>query len=180
MSILIKNATIINAKNTQKANILIKDNKITQISSAMSDAERVIDASGKLVMPGLIDMHVHFRDPGQEYKEDIITGSHAAAAGGVTTACCMANTKPVNDSPLIAKYMIQKAKDCGLIDLYPISAITQGSKGERLVDMGKMLEAGCIAFSDDGLPVVSSDVMRAALEYSAHHGSFIINHSQDC
>ena len=92
----------------------------------------------------------------------------------------MANTKPVNDNPLIAKYMIQKAKDCGLIDLYPISAITQGSKGERLVDMGKMLEAGCIAFSDDGLPVVSSDVMRAALEYSAHHGSFIITHSQDC
>ena len=180
MSILIKNATIINANDTQKANILIKDNKITQISSAMSDADRVIDASGKLVMPGLIDMHVHFRDPGQEYKEDIITGSRAAAAGGVTTACCMANTKPVNDSPLIAKYMIQKAKDCGLIDLYPISAITQGSKGERLVDMGKMLEAGCIAFSDDGLPVVSSDVMRAALEYSAHHGSFIINHSQDC
>ena len=180
MSILIKNATIINANDTQKANILIKNNKITQISSAMSDADRVIDASGKLVMPGLIDMHVHFRDPGQEYKEDIITGSRAAAAGGVTTACCMANTKPVNDNPLIAKYMIQKAKDCGLIDLYPISAITQGSKGERLVDMGKMLEAGCIAFSDDGLPVVSSDVMRAALEYSAHHGSFIINHSQDC
>ena len=109
MSILIKNATIINANDTQKANILIKDNKITQISSAMSDAERVIDASGKLVMPGLIDMHVHFRDPGQEYKEDIITGSRAAAAGGVTTACCMANTKPVNDNPLIAKYMIQKA-----------------------------------------------------------------------
>lgn len=180
MNILIKNATIINASGTQKANILIKDNHIAKIDNSLCDAERVIDASGKLVMPGLIDMHVHFRDPGQEYKEDIITGSKAAAAGGVTTACCMANTRPVNDSPITAKYMVDKAQKCGLIDLYPISAITQGSKGERLVDMGKMLEAGCIAFSDDGLPVSSSDVMRAALEYSAHHGSFIINHSQDC
>lgn len=180
MEILIKNATIINHNETIKANILIKDDKIKEITTALKGADHVIDAAGKLVMPGLIDMHVHFRDPGLEYKEDIITGSRAAAAGGVTTACCMANTRPVNDSPLIAKYMINKANECGLIDLLPISAITKGSGGEELVDMGKMLEAGCIAFSDDGLPVTSSDAMRAALLYSAFHGSFIINHSQDC
>ena len=180
MEILIKNATIVNHNESIKANILIKDDKIKEITTALKGADRVIDATDKLVMPGLIDMHVHFRDPGLEYKEDIITGSRAAAAGGVTTACCMANTRPVNDSPLIAKYMINKAKECGLIDLLPISAITKGSSGEELVDMGKMLEAGCVAFSDDGLPVTSSDAMRAALEYSAFHGSFIINHSQDC
>lgn len=180
MEILIKNATIVNHNESIKANILIKDDKIKEITTALKGADRVIDATDKLVMPGLIDMHVHFRDPGLEYKEDIITGSRAAAAGGVTTACCMANTRPVNDSPLIAKYMINKANECGLIDLLPISAITKGSSGEELVDMGKMLEAGCVAFSDDGLPVTSSDAMRAALEYSAFHGSFIINHSQDC
>lgn len=185
MKILIKNGTIVNSDGMLKAAVLLDGEIISEIISdeakiKQARAERVIDASGKLVFAGLIDMHVHFRDPGQEYKDDIFTGSAAAVAGGVTTAACMANTKPVNDNPLISKYIIQKAKECGLIDLLPISAITKASGGEKLVDMGKMLEAGCVAFSDDGLPVSSSEVMRAALEYSAFFGSFIINHSQDC
>ena len=185
MKILIKNGTIVNSDGMLKAAVLLDGEIISEIISdeakiKQTRAERVIDASGKLVFAGLIDMHVHFRDPGQEYKDDIFTGSAAAVAGGVTTAACMANTKPVNDNPLISKYIIQKAKECGLIDLLPISAITKASGGEKLVDMGKMLEAGCVAFSDDGLPVSSSEVMRAALEYSAFFGSFIINHSQDC
>lgn len=187
MKTLIKNGTIINADKSIKAALLLEYEQIAaiiedaaKITQAENEANRVIDAAGKLIFAGLIDMHVHFRDPGQEYKDDIYTGCAAAVAGGVTTAACMANTKPVNDNPLIAKYMINKANECGLIDLLPISAITKASQGEKLVDMGKMLEAGCVAFSDDGLPVSNSEVMRAALEYSAFHGSFIINHSQDC
>ncbi|MDR0467315.1 MAG: dihydroorotase, partial [Campylobacteraceae bacterium] len=133
-----------------------------------------------LIFPGLIDMHVHFRDPGFEYKDDVITGSESAVAGGVTTALPMANTNPVNDNASITKEMIKKANKRGLIDLLPIGAITKGFGGDRVVEMGDMLEAGVVAFSDDGLPVSNSAVMRAALEYSKYFGSFVINHSEDC
>ncbi|WP_086268158.1 dihydroorotase [Campylobacter devanensis] len=180
MKTLIKNGTIINANESKKANILIQDDKIIAITTDEPSADIVIDANGKLVMPGLIDIHVHFRDPGFEYKDDIITGSQTAVAGGVTACCPMANTNPVNDNVAITRDMIEKAKKRGLIDLMPIGAITKGMKGGGITEMGEMSEAGCVAFSDDGLPVSSSDVMRAALEYSAFHGSFIINHSQDC
>ncbi|WP_086252656.1 dihydroorotase [Campylobacter devanensis] len=180
MKTLIKNGTIINANESKKANILIQDDKIIAITTDEPSADIVIDANGKLVMPGLIDIHVHFRDPGFEYKDDIITGSQTAVAGGVTACCPMANTNPVNDNAAITRDMIEKAKKRGLIDLMPIGAITKGMKGGGITEMGEMSEAGCVAFSDDGLPVSSSDVMRAALEYSAFHGSFIINHSQDC
>lgn len=180
MKTLIKNGTIINANESKKANILIQDDKIISITTDEPSADIVIDANGKLVMPGLIDIHVHFRDPGFEYKDDIITGSQTAVAGGVTACCPMANTNPVNDNAAITRDMIEKAKKRGLIDLMPIGAITKGMKGGGITEMGEMSEAGCVAFSDDGLPVSSSDVMRAALEYSAFHGSFIINHSQDC
>ncbi|ANE35423.1 dihydroorotase, multifunctional complex type [Campylobacter iguaniorum] len=180
MTTLIKNATIINATQTLKANILIENEIIKSISSDEPKADKIIDASGKLVFPGLIDMHVHFRDPGLEYKDDIITGSMSAVAGGVTTCCPMANTNPVNDNAVITRDMIAKAKKRGLIDLLPIGAITKGMGGKGITEMGDMSEAGCVAFSDDGLPVSSSDVMRSALEYSAFHKSFIINHSQDC
>ena len=180
MKTLIKNGTIINTNESKKANILIQDDKIIAITTDEPSADIVIDANGKLVMPGLIDIHVHFRDPGFEYKDDIITGSQTAVAGGVTACCPMANTNPVNDNAAITRDMIEKAKKRGLIDLMPIGAITKGMKGGGITEMGEMSEAGCVAFSDDGLPVSSSDVMRAALEYSAFHGSFIINHSQDC
>ena len=180
MKTLIKNGTIINANESKKANILIENDKIIDITLDEPNADNVIDASGKLIMPGLIDIHVHFRDPGFEYKDDIISGSETAVAGGVTACCPMANTNPVNGNATITRDMIKKAKKRGLIDLMPIGAITKGMKGGGITEMGEMSEAGCVAFSDDGLPVSSSDVMRAALEYSAFHGSFIINHSQDC
>ena len=180
MKILIKNGTIINANESKKANILIENDKIIDITLDEPNADNIIDANGKLIMPGLIDIHVHFRDPGFEYKDDIISGSETAVAGGVTACCPRANTNPVNDNATITRDMIKKAKKRGLIDLMPIGAITKGMKGGGITEMGEMSEAGCVAFSDDGLPVSSSDVMRAALEYSAFHGSFIINHSQDC
>lgn len=180
MSILIKNGTLVNEDGIKKANLLIIDDKIAEISTKELKADEVIDASGLLVFAGLIDMHVHFRDPGFEYKDDVITGSFCAVAGGVTTALPMANTNPVNDNASITKAMKQKADELGLIDLLPIGAITKSLKGEGLVEMGDMIEAGAVAFSDDGLPVSSSSVMRAALEYSKFHKSFIISHCEDC
>lgn len=180
MKILIKNGTIVNWGGSEDANVLIEGDKISKITRECPAADRVIDAAGKLVMPGLIDMHVHFRDPGLEYKDDVISGSETAVAGGVTTCLPMANTRPVNDNSSITRAMIAKAKGRGLIDLLPIGAISQDCKGAKIVEMGDMLEAGCVAFSDDGLPVTDSSVMRQALEYSAHFGSFVINHSEDC
>ncbi|AQW81448.1 dihydroorotase, multifunctional complex type [Campylobacter pinnipediorum subsp. pinnipediorum] len=180
MKIAINNGLIINHDKTFKANVLIEDEKIVSVSNENFDADIQIDAKDKYVLPGLIDMHVHFRDPGYEYKDDIISGSRAAVAGGVTTCLPMANTNPVNDNASITKEMIRKAKECGLIDLLPIGAITKSLNGNELVEMGDMLEAGAVAFSDDGLPVSSSSVMRAALEYSKMFGSFCISHSEDC
>lgn len=180
MKTLIKNAVIVNSDEIVKANILIENENISQITNEEKNADKIIDAKGLFVVPGLIDMHTHFRDPGQEYKDDINSCSETAVAGGVTTAMCMANTTPVNDNASITRQMIQKAKARGLIDLLPIGAISKSFSGDAIVEMGDMCEAGAVAFSDDGLPVSSSLVMRSALEYSAHFGSFIINHSQDC
>ncbi|WP_172199318.1 dihydroorotase family protein [Campylobacter sp. RM16188] len=180
MTTLIKNATIVNSDEIFKANILIDGEIIADITTDEPKADSVIDTTGKLVIPGLIDMHVHFRDPGLEYKDDINSGSETAVAGGVTTCLPMANTNPVNDNAVITRDMIAKAKARGLIDLLPIGAITKSMGGNKVVEMGDMVEAGAVAFSDDGLPVASSDVMRYALEYSKHFGSFVINHSQDC
>lgn len=180
MKTLIKNAVIVNSDETIKANILLEDEIISQITNEEKIADKTIDASGLFVVPGLIDMHTHFRDPGQEYKDDIISCSETAIAGGVTTAMCMANTTPINDNASITRQMIAKAKARGLIDLLPIGAISKGFNGDAIVEMGDMIEAGAVAFSDDGLPVSSSLVMRSALEYSAHFGSFVINHSEDC
>lgn len=180
MKIAIKNGTIVNSDGKFKANVLIDGERIVRVTSGDIQADETIDATGKLVMPGLIDMHVHFRDPGYEYKDDIISGSQAAVAGGVTTCLCMANTNPVNDNASITREMIRKARECGLIDLMPIAAISKGIGGNELVEMGDLIEAGAVAFSDDGLPVSSSSVMRAALEYSKMFNSFCISHSEDC
>ncbi|MDU5326031.1 dihydroorotase [Campylobacter ureolyticus] len=180
MKTLIKNGLIINHDSSKKSNILIENDKIVKITDEILEADKIIDAKNMLVMPGLIDMHVHFRDPGYEYKDDINSGSECAVAGGVTTALPMANTNPVNDNAAITRDMIQKAKKRGLIDLLPIGAISKSLKGEGITEMGDMISAGAVAFSDDGLPVSSSDVMRAALEYSKHFGSFVISHCEDC
>ncbi|MGA1862801.1 dihydroorotase [Deferribacter thermophilus] len=178
--LVLKNCKIINFDNIlENFNIIIENNIIKDITKETPENCEIIDCSGLIAVPGLIDMHVHFRDPGLEYKEDIKSGSEAAVAGGVTTCLPMANTKPVNDNSSITKYMVEKAKGIGLIDLYPVAAITKGMKGEELTEMGDTLEAGAIAFSDDGLPVMNSEVMRRALEYASQFGSFIISHAED-
>ncbi|MCX8083518.1 MAG: dihydroorotase [Calditerrivibrio sp.] len=179
MSILLRNCEIINFNNTKKADILIEEDKITKIGNLNEIAEKIIDCSGKIVVPGLIDLHVHFRDPGLEYKEDIESGSKAAVAGGVTTCFAMANTKPVNDNAYITTYMVDKAKKVGLIDLFPVGAITKGLEGAELAEIGEMKAAGAIAFSDDGKPVMNSEVMRRAAEYVKGVGGIIFSHSED-
>lgn len=179
MSLLLKNCEIINFDKTIKADILIVDDRIKEIGSISEKADRTIDCAGKIVVPGLIDMHVHFRDPGLEYKEDMESGSKAAVAGGVTTCLPMANTKPVNDNAYITTYMIDKAKKVGLIDLYPVGAITKGLEGLELAEIGEMKAAGAIAFSDDGKPVMNSEVMRRAAEYINGVGGIVLSHSED-
>lgn len=138
-----------------------------------------IDARGLWVLPGLIDMHVHLRDPGYEYKEDIISGSLAAAAGGVTTVACMPNTCPVNDNPSVTQYIIEKAARHAAVRVLPIGALTKDLKGTEIAEMGLMKEAGIVAVSDDGKSVENASVMRRAMEYAATFGLPVISHCQD-
>ena len=202
MHILIENGHIIDPSQGIDGigNILIEDGKIKEIliiseeqkakskssppqpSPSMGEglppADRIINAEGKVVTPGLIDMHVHLREPGFEYKETIKTGTAAAIRGGFTTVCCMPNTLPINDNASVTEFIIRKSLE-GLCTVLPIGAITKGQKGEELVEMGTMKDEGCIAFSDDGLPVMNSLVMRRALEYSKAFNLPIISHCED-
>ena len=182
MNLLIKGGRVIDPSQgiDETADVLVEKGIIKQVGKGLSAAGfDTIDASGKLVTPGLIDMHVHLRDPGLEYKEDIATGTRAAAAGGFTSVACMPNTKPVNDNKAITTYILAKAKSEGCVNVFPVGAITQGSKGEAMAEMGDMKEAGCVAVSDDGHPVVNSEMMRRALEYARGIGIMVISHSED-
>lgn len=183
--ILIKNGRVIDPQNglDDKTDILIKDGKIFDISkniavNTLSSLE-IIDASGKIVMPGLIDMHVHFRDPGREDEETLRTGTMAAAAGGFTSVTCMANTFPAADNDSVIEYIISKAKKDGIINVFPIGAVTIGLKGEHLAEIGKMKDAGAVAFSDDGKCIMNSQIMRNAIEYAKQFGALIISHCED-
>jgi len=140
---------------------------------------RIIDAKGLYVLPGLVDMHVHLREPGFEYKETIKTGTMAAVKGGFTTVCCMPNTYPVNDNASVTEFIIRKAAQEGYCTVLPIGAITKGQKGKELAEIGTMINEGCIAFSDDGHPVMNSLIMRRALEYSKTFDVPVISHCED-
>jgi len=140
---------------------------------------KIIDASGKIVAPGLIDMHVHLRDPGYEYKETIETGSRAAAFGGFTAICCMPNTDPVNDCRQVTEYIVKKAVRLDIVRVYPVAAISKGLKGDNLCEYGELKDAGAIAVSDDGNPVMNSQLMRKALEYSSGFNLPVISHCED-
>ena len=182
MKVLIKSGRVVDPANNidEKFDVLIVDGKIAELAPNIDagDAE-VINAAGTIVAPGLIDIHTHLREPGLEYKEDIISGTMAAAAGGVTSLTCMPNTTPVIDNLPIAQFIINKAKYEGTANVFPIAAITQGMKGKILSEMGELLEGGCVGFSDDGLPVVDGEMMRRALEYAKTFGAPVIAHSED-
>ncbi len=138
-----------------------------------------VDATGLIVTPGFVDLHVHLREPGFEYKETIATGSAAAVAGGFTTICCMPNTSPVNDSTQVTKWITDRAKATGVANIYPIGAITKGTNGRELNDFLAMKEAGCVAVSDDGKPVMNDDVMRRAMQLAAEVVLPVIDHCED-
>jgi len=181
MSILIRGGRVLDPANKidKVQDVLIVDGRIADIGSNLAgDGAQVIDAAGKVVVPGLIDLHVHLRDPGQEYKEDIVSGTRAAAAGGFTSVVCMPNTKPVNDNKAITKYIIQKAAEEGSANVFPVGNVTKGSQGDSLAEMGDLKAAGCVGFSDDGHPVANGELMRRAMEYSRPFGLPILSHSE--
>jgi len=184
MSTLIINGHVIDPSTgiDGKFDILVEGSSIARISpsgKAGGNAETVVDASGLHVLPGLVDLHVHLREPGFSHKETIRTGTEAAVRGGFTSVCAMPNTSPINDNPGTTDYMLRKAASEGLCDVYPIGAITKGQKGEELAPLGLMSEEGCVAFSDDGRPVMNPLIMRRALEYSKSFGFPLISHCED-
>ena len=180
----IKGGRLIDPANNrdEQVDILIWDGRIEDIrptGGLTPSGEEIIDAKGLWVLPGLIDMHAHLREPGYEYKEDIASGSQAAAAGGITTVVCMANTEPVNDNPSVTQYILKKASSVGMVRVLPVGAITKGQQGKELAEMGLMKEAGIIAVSDDGRPVESASIMRRALEYASTFSLPVISHCED-
>jgi dihydroorotase len=138
-----------------------------------------INATGRLVLPGFVDLHVHFREPGFEYKESIQSGAAAAVAGGFTSVCCMPNTSPVNDNQAITEFILDRARVAGFANVFPIGAITKGSEGKELAEIGDLRRAGCVAISDDGKPVMNSLVMRRAMEYALAFDVPVVDHCED-
>lgn len=183
MDLFIKGGRVIDPSQQidDTVDILVENGLIKEIGKGLNvpAGMEVIDASGKYVVPGLIDMHVHLRDPGLEYKEDIISGTFAAAKGGFTSIVCMPNTKPVIDNKAVAGYIINKANTEGSCNVFPVGSITYGMGGDRLSEMGELKESGCVAVSDDGKPVSNSELMRRALEYANGIGIPVITHSED-
>ena len=179
MKLLVKNGTVVTEKGEIKADLLVENGKIAKIASKIEENCKAIDASGKHVLAGLIDMHVHLREPGFEGKEDIESGSKAAVRGGVTQVCCMPNTNPVCDNAVVASYIKHRAQEVNLCKIHPIGAITKGQQGESLSDIGKMKSAGVVALSDDGKSVDNSLIMRLAMEYAADFGLRCLCHCED-
>jgi dihydroorotase len=180
--LLIKNGRVMDpATNFDSVtDVLLADGRIAAIGANLQDsAAQQFDATGMVVAPGFIDMHVHLRDPGFEHAETIETGSRAAAAGGFTSVCCMPNTSPVNDSATVTSYIVERARQKAIVNVFPIGAITKGSAGEELAAIGSMKAAGVVAISDDGRPVMNARVMRRAMETASAFDLPLINHCED-
>ena len=182
MKLLIKNGHVLDVSNSIDGlkDVLVIDGRIVEIGTGIiSDDAEIIDAKGLLVLPGFVDAHCHLRDPGFEYKEDIETGTKSAAAGGFTSIACMPNTNPVVDNKAIVTYIKNTAKEKGCVNVYPIGAISKGMKGEELAEIGELAEAGAVAISDDGKPVVNSSLMKKAMQYSSMFGLKVISHCEE-
>ena len=178
MKLLVKGGTL---PEYGRADMLVEDGVIRRIEENIEcDDAEVVDAEGLYVMPGMVDLHCHLRDPGQEYKEDIVSGTRAAAAGGFTSVCCMANTTPVNDNAVVTSFIINKAKTQGSgVHVYPVGAVSKGLKGENMAEIGDMARAGAVAISDDGKPVMNALLMRLAMEYGSAFGMTVFDHCED-
>ncbi|HEX7573491.1 MAG TPA: amidohydrolase family protein, partial [Bacteroidota bacterium] len=184
MQYLLKNGRLIDpvTRRDEEIDIHIVDGKIVRMAKGLSvPSAQVIELTGKVVAPGFIDMHVHLREPGFEYKETILTGCTAAAAGGFTAVCCMPNTNPPIDDESVVRLIKEKARIAmnGLVDVYPVAAVTKDRKGEHLAPLAELAAAGAVAFSDDGDPVHDADIMRRALEYASMYNRPVIQHAQD-
>jgi dihydroorotase len=183
MSLLIQNGRVVDPVNSVDGvqDVLIDGDRIQRIGRGLPPPPEatILDATGKVVCPGFIDMHVHLREPGLEYKETVATGTRAAAAGGFTAVCCMANTQPVNDNRSITDYILAKAASEGIVRVYPIGAVTRGLGGKELAELAELAEAGCVAFSDDGRCVMNAALYRRAMEYTLPFGAPVISHAED-
>lgn len=182
MSILFKNGTVVDYANKleKKLDILVEGDKIAKIAENISvEADKIIDCSGYVIMPGMIDVHCHLREPGGEHKGTIETESKSAVAGGFTTICPMPNTNPTPDSAIVLEQIINRAKEVNLCNILPFSSVTKGEKGEELVDFKSQLEAGAIAFSDDGMPIENAATIRQAMFEANKLGSFISEHCEE-
>ena len=180
--ILIKGGRVIDpGRFVGMGDVLINQGKIAAVGPNLSASigSRIIQANGQLVLPGCVDLHVHLREPGFEYKETIQSGSAAAVAGGFTTVCCMPNTSPVNDNQAVTEFILERARLAGLANVFPVGAITKGSEGKELAEIGDLRESGCVAISDDGKPVMNSLVMRRAMEYALAFDLTVVDHCED-
>ena len=180
MNILIKNGLTVVGDEYDKFDVYIEGSKIVKVGKDIDClAEKVIDATGKVVLPGFVDMHCHLRDPGQEYKEDIASGTAAALRGGFTSIACMPNTVPPLDNAALIRYVATRAAEVDNCKVYPIGCVTKGQAGKEITEMGFMKDAGAVAFSDDGKPVSDAGVMLKALEYASSVGALIISHCEE-
>lgn len=181
--LLLKGGRVVDPANGVDAvrDLLIEDGAVSAIAESIAAAEGVdvIDVAGKIVAPGFLDMHVHLREPGFEYKETIATGTAAAAAGGFTGVACMPNTDPVNDRRAVTEFIVERAEEQGAVRVFPIGAVSVGQKGESLTEIGELVAAGCVAISDDGHPVASAQLMRKALEYTTMFDIPVIDHCEE-
>ena len=182
MKLLVKGGRVIDPANNldEIADVLVEDGLIRRVEPGINEPEaEILSAEGKVVCPGFIDIHVHLREPGYEYKEDIASGTRAAAAGGFTSLCCMPNTNPVIDNNAVADFIRRRAQETGVVNVYPIGSITKKQEGQEISEMADLVAAGCVAVSDDGRPVMNAEIMRRALEYSRIFNIPVIAHCED-
>src|SRR5215218_681665 len=184
MKLLIANGYVIDPAQQVNAgrNLLIENGRVAGLlgrSESVPEDAQVLDATGLIVAPGFIDLHTHLREPGQEYKETVASGAAAAVAGGFTSVCAMPNTDPVNDNPAVTRFIIEQGQTAKLANVFPIGAVTKGSNGKELAEMGEMKNAGIVAVSDDGRSVPTASMMRRAMEYARGFDLTIVDHCQD-